>query len=284
MAKIDLYQEVTNQIISLLEEGSLTFDSGFLKGGMPRNAVSGRPYSGVNMLLLSGSAVRFGFSSNRWLTYKQAIAAGGNVKKGSKGILVIYFAILDVKDEETGEDKKLPMLKKFTVFNLDQCENLPEELTTLPAATDEKIDVAAIEKLAEDFGVLIKHGETVANPCYVPSGDFIKMPNKERFTSAANYYATLLHEMTHATGHKKRLNRDFSGRFGSEAYAFEELIAELGSAFMCAEYGLIGATVENHAAYIENWLGILKSDKRAIFTASAQAAKAAEFLKAITSH
>lgn len=282
MSKVDMYQEVTNQIIFLLETGSLSFDNGFLKGGMPKNAVTGRFYSGVNVLLLCGMANRFGFSSNRWVTYKQAAAAGGNVKKGSKGFAVVYFDIIKVEDKETGEEKSLPMLKKFTVFNVDQCENLPEELATAeqPKQEKEEINISEIEKIVSEFGAKIVHGEGVSVPCYIPSCDQVNMPTKAQFKTAANYYATLLHEMTHATGHKSRLNRDFKGRFGSEAYAFEELIAELGAAFLCAEFGLIGATIENHAAYLKSWLQILKNDKKAIFTAASQANKAAEMLKA----
>ena len=278
-AKVDLYQEVTNQIIALIEEGNLSFDNEFLKGGMPCNAVTGREYSGVNLLVLCGIANRFGYTSNRWLTYKQAAAAGGNVKKGSKGVTVVYFDILKVEDNSTGEEKRIPMLKKFTVFNIEQCENLPEEIASEAAAATEEINIEAIEKLAENFGVFVKHGVMFESPCYTPSLDIIKMPTKGQFKTAENYYATLLHEMTHATGHKSRLNRDFTGRFGTEAYAFEELIAELGAAFMCAEFGLIGATIENHAFYLDNWLTILKNDKKAIFTAASQASKAADLLK-----
>ena len=278
-AKVDLYQEVTNQIIALIEEGNLSFDNGFLKGGMPCNAVTGREYSGVNLLVLCGIANRFGYASNRWLTYKQAAAAGGNVKKGSKGVTVVYFDILKVEDDSTGEEKRIPMLKKFTVFNIEQCENLPEEIAAETAAATEEINIEAIEKMAANFGVFVKHGVMFETPCYIPSLDIIKMPTKGQFKTAENYYATLLHEMTHATGHKSRLNRDFTGRFGTEAYAFEELIAELGAAFMCAEFGLIGATIENLAFYFDNCLTIFKNDKKAIFTAASQASKAADLLK-----
>ena len=164
-------------------------------------------------------------------------------------------------------------------YSIEGGDELVLNREVMAIGISERTSAEAIEKMAANFGVFVKHGVMFETPCYIPSLDIIKMPTKGQFKTAENYYATLLHEMTHATGHKSRLNRDFTGRFGTEAYAFEELIAELGAAFMCAEFGLIGATIENHAFYLDNWLSILKNDKKAIFTAASQASKAADLLK-----
>ena len=279
--KVDLYQEVTNEIISLIEAGNLKFESGWASS-LPYNATTGKHYNGVNILMLLGKSTRAGYKKGGWLTYNQAKTAGGNVKKGEKGSKIVYFEMIKIKDKETGEEETIPMLKSFTVFNLEQCENLDAAKLAVIAQDGENSQIAEIseiEELAASFGVEITHCETLNAPHYNPSKDVIRMPQKEQFKTPENYYATLLYEMVHATGHKSRLNRDFSGRFGSEAYAFEELIAELGASFLCADFGLIGATVENHAAYLDSWLKVLKNDKKAIFTAASQATKAATLIK-----
>lgn len=281
VVKTDLYQEVTNQIIELIEAGNLKFENGWANC-LPYNATTGTAYNGVNILILLGMATVKGYEKGAWLTFKQAQAAGGSVKKGSKGTKIFYFDSIKVKDKETGEEKTIPMLKCFTVFNVAQCENLnPEKLMIKRSEQTNKTitDIQEIEEIAASFGVEIAHCESLESPCYFPSKDVIRMPKREQFKTTANYYATLLHELVHSTGHEKRLNREFSKRFGKEAYAFEELIAELGAAFLCAEFGLIGATVENHAAYLQSWLKVLKNDKKAIFTAASQAKKAAELIR-----
>ena len=207
------------------------------------------------------------------------------MKKGSKGTKVVYFDMIKITDKDTGEDEIIPMLKSFTVFNIEQCENLnPEKLMIKGSEQNSETvnDIQEIEEIAASFGVKIAHLESLKSPCYIPSQDEIRMPNKEQFQTTENYYATLLHELVHSTGHESRLNREFSKRFGNEAYAFEELIAELGAAFLCADFGLIGATVENHAAYLQSWLQVLKNDKKAIFTAASQASKADALIRKCT--
>lgn len=279
-AKRDLYQETTNEIIRLIEAGNLKFESGWA-AFLPYNATTGKRYNGANILVLLGRGNAAEYETPAWLTYKQAQACGGNVKRGEKGTTIVYFEMRVIKDEESGEEKKLPILKHSTVFNIAQCENLNPAKLAVSEHPATVAEITEIEDTAANFGVEIVHCHAVRSPHYIPSADKIKMPMREQFQNEENYYATLLHEMVHATGHESRLARDFSGRFGSEAYAFEELIAELGAAFLCADFGLIGATVENHAAYLESWLKVLKSDKKAVFTASSQAAKAARLIREI---
>ncbi|MDK4565496.1 zincin-like metallopeptidase domain-containing protein, partial [Kingella kingae] len=249
---------------------------------LPYNTVTGKHYNGVNVLTLLGKATFKGYEKGAWLTFKQAQSVGGNVKKGEKGTKVVYFDLIKVKDKETGEDEVIPMLKSFTVFNIAQCENLDFEKLVIKGSEQESEavkDIQEIEEIASSFGVKIAHCETLKAPCYIRSQDEIRMPHKEQFQTTENYYATLLHELVHSTGHESRLNRQFGKRFGDDAYAFEELIAELGAAFLCADFGLIGATVENHAAYLQSWLHVLRNDKKAIFTAASQAGKAAELIR-----
>jgi hypothetical protein len=278
-AEIDLYKEITNQIIEMIEAGNLKFESGWANC-LPYNATTGNFYKGVNVLMLLGVATKKGYEKGAWLTYKQAQASGGNVRKGEKGAKVSYFDKITVKDEDTGEEKLIHMLKSFTVFNIEQCDNLdPEKLKMQEHGGEPVKEIEEIEEIAAAFGVKIAHCESLKYPCYIPAQDEIRMPTKAQFKTTANYYATLLHELVHSTGHESRLNREFGKRFGSQAYAFEELIAELGAAFLCSDFGLIGATVENHAAYLQNWLQVLKNDKKAIFTAASQASKAAALIR-----
>lgn len=272
----DLYQEVTNRIIDLMETGKLTFSNN-INFKIPRNASTGKAYRGINILMLWASCMDSGFISRDWLTFKQAQALGGNVRKGSKGTRIFYFERITV-DKNTDEEREIPMLKSYTVFNTEQCENLPENIR---AVLDEEekpfVAHAEIEAVLARFNVSTVHGD-YCPPCYIPKFDQINMPHKGLFADECSYYATLLHENVHATGAKLRLNRDFGGRFGTESYAFEELIAELGASFLCAEFGLIEASIYNHAAYLQSWLKILKSDKKAIFTAAAAASRAAELI------
>lgn len=271
--KGDIYQTITDKIIAALEAGTAPWVKPWASLGAPRNAITGREYSGINTVLLAMTD----YSSNQWLTFQQAKQAGGNVKKGEKGTTVVFFKPLTIKEkaEAQGDDKEkvIPLLRSFTVFNTQQIEGLPEKFTQ--AATqqiNEFSDNAAAESLLAQAS--ITHGSNRA--CFIPSLDEIHMPNKTDFKSVADYYAVALHELTHWTGHKSRLARDFSGRFGDAAYAFEELVAELGAAFLCATSGVDGQL--QHDSYIASWLKVLKNDKKAIFTAAAAARRASEFL------
>jgi antirestriction protein ArdC len=269
--KKDIYQTITDQIITALEQGAAPWVKPWSNSGMPRNAISGREYSGINTVLLAMSS----YASPLWLTYNQAKAAGGQVRKGEHGTTVVFFKPLRISDANNPEakEKSIPLLRSFTVFNVQQMDGLPEKYTL---ASKPQLDNFADNEEAEIYlgKAIIEHGKSKA--CFIPSADVIFMPNKIDFKSIPDYYATGLHELTHWTGHKSRLARDFSGRFGDSAYAFEELIAELGAAFLCAHCGIDGQL--QHASYIQSWLKVLKSDKRAIFTAAAAARKASEFI------
>lgn len=268
----DIYQTITDKIIAALETGTAPWVKPWASLGVPRNAITGRKYSGINTVLLAMAE----FSSNQWLTFQQAKAAGGNVRKGEKGTTVVFFKPLAIKektDQQTDVEKVIPLLRSFTVFNTQQIDGLPEKFTvTTPSQISEFEDNIAAESYLAQANIM--HGSNRA--CFIPSLDEIHMPNKTDFKSVADYYAVALHELTHWTGHKSRLSRDFSGRFGDAAYAFEELVAELGAAFLCASSGVDGQL--QHASYIGSWLKVLKNDKKAIFTAAAAARKAAEFV------
>jgi len=268
----DLYQEITDKIIASLESGVAPWVKPWsITGGSPRNAVTGRPYSGINLVLLGFND----YIHPLWLTYNQAKAVGAQVRKGEHGTTVVFFKQLNVKDKESsdGDNKVIPLLRSFTVFNIAQIDGLPDKYIPKARSTSETIPV---NQLAEECldAAEIHHGG--ARACYVPSKDVILLPHKHEFKSAADYYGVALHELTHWTGAKHRLARDFSGRFGDEAYAFEELVAELGAAFLCAHCEVDGKL--QHESYIANWLRVLKGDKKAIFSASSNARKAAEFV------
>ena len=270
----DVYQQITDKIIIALESGVAPWVKPWASLGAPRNAITGREYSGINTVLLAMAD----FSSNAWLTYQQAATAGGQVRKGEKGTTVVFFKPISIKDKETHTDgeadqKIIPLMKTFTVFNTQQIDGLPEKFTQIiQPQICEFTDNAAAENLLEIAE--IQYGMNRA--CFIPSLDKIHLPNKTDFKSIPDFYATALHELTHWTGHKNRLARDFSGRFGDSAYAFEELIAELGAAFLCAQSGIDGQL--QHSSYIASWLKVLKNDKKAIFTAAAAARRACDFL------
>ena len=279
-AKRDVYQEVTDRIITELEAGTVPWVKPWATAGshMPHNANTGRQYNGVNVLLLWMAAASKGYSSQSWVTFKQAKELGGHVRKGEHGERVVFWRFLDKikKDAATGEEhnERIPLLRAYTVFNVEQCEGLTLPAREVVELTEHERHAAA-EALIACSGARIVYGGGRA--CYIPSQDTIHMPELGTFNEAAGYYATHLHELTHWTGHKARCDRDLSGRFGDESYAAEELIAEMGAAFLCAELGIKGEL--RHASYLESWLRVLKGDKRAIFTAASMATKAATYIK-----
>jgi antirestriction protein ArdC len=245
---------------------------------VPMNAISERPYSGINVLLF-WMAQDKGYSKPRYLTFKQAKETGGTVRAGEHGTRVYFYKQLTVTDKDGGEDKTIPMLREYTVFNVDQCDGLPDRVANgedfKPRNQDDR------EAMADDFikttGADFREG--AGTPYYVPSKDFISMPAFQSFTSRPAFYATAFHELTHWTGAKARLDRDLSGRFGQHAYALEELVAEIGAAFLCAEFGF--DVVSRSAAYLDSWLKAIKDNPRAIFTAASKASKAAEYLRGL---
>jgi antirestriction protein ArdC len=280
-----LYSEVTDQIIAELEAGRAPWvrpwDAAAAGMGLPRNAVTGRDYSGVNILILWGAVIECGYPSQGWLTFRQALKAGGTVRKGERGTPVVYADRFVPKGEiekaaRTGEEPgAVPFLKRFTVFNLAQCEGL-DGLAAEPAPLREREIIPHAEALIAATGADVRVGGGEA--FYVPSADFIQVPPQPAFRDQINYYRTCFHELSHWTGHPSRLGRDQSGRKGSHPYAREELVAEMGAAFVCASLRI--APTVRHADYLAVWLAVLREDNRAIFRAASQASKAADFLLA----
>ena len=278
--KRDLYSEVSARIVAELEAGAAPWVkpwSATAGQNVPQNAVTNRPYSGCNVILLWLARNR-GWPTPRFLTFKQAIDAGGNVRKGEHGTKVYFVKQLQIKDGE--EDARLvPMMREYTVFNVAQCENLPDGVKAgkpMRVRNPDTRDASADEFLRSTRAdIRDGHGEAY----YVPSHDFISVPAFEAFKGADHFYCTAFHELTHWTGHQSRLDRDLKNRFGSHEYAAEELIAELGAAFLCAEFGFDGDV--RNAGYIATWIELLKADKRAFFTACNRASKAAEYLRGL---
>lgn len=278
--KRDLYSDVTARILQQMEAGVMPWQRAWQSSGssIPMNAVTNRPYSGVNVLLFWMSADQ-GYSRPRYLTFNQAKEAGGNVRKGEHGTKVYFFKQLTVADKASGEDKTIPMLREYTVFNVAQCDGLSNEIMNgeyvAPLNQDQREAMA--DRFIESTGADFREG--AGKPCYVPSKDFISMPSFAAFRSCSAFYGDAFHELTHWTGAKHRLDRDFSKRFDKHAYAAEELVAELGAAFLNAEFGFDETT--HNAAYLAHWIELLKSDSRAIFTAASKASKAAEYLRSL---
>jgi antirestriction protein ArdC len=280
--KRDLYSEVSARIIAELEKGAAPWVkpwSATPGANTPCNAVSNRPYSGCNVVLL-WMAQAAGYRTPRFLTFRQALELGGNVRKGERGTKVYFVKQLQVRDQDADDDnvspRLIPMMREYTVFNVDQCENLPESINTGKPVRVRNPDTR--DELADAF--LRSTGADIREGCgeafYVLSRDFISMPAFAGFKGADHFYNVAFHELTHWTGHKSRLDRDLKNRFGSRDYAAEELIAELGAAFLCAEFGFDGDV--RSAGYIASWIELLKADKRAFFTACSQASKAADYL------
>lgn len=285
--KMSLYDEVTAQIIAQLEEGIFPWvkpwNSGNAVTGLPRNAISARQYSGINILILWGAVIDGGYPSQDWLTFRQALAAGGCVRKGEKGRTIFYADRFtpDNDKQEQGEGdapRSIPFLKRFTVFNAAQCDGLPERLTAEPAPLRERELHDQAEGLIAASAADFRTGGTKA--FYNVGADFVQVPPQPAFTHQIDYYRTALHELGHWTGHKTRLGRDQSGHFGTALYAREELCAELASAFLCAALGIVPTV--RHADYLGSWLAVLRQDNRAIFKAASQASKAADYLLAFT--
>jgi antirestriction protein ArdC len=250
--------------------------------GLPKNAATARRYSGINILILWGSVIEKGFRGQNWLTFRQALTLGGSVRKGEKGTTVCYADRFIPKGEveraaKTGDDPNaVPFLKRFTVFNVDQCDGLPATAYEGIAPLPDRDTIPHAETLIAATGADFRIGG--ARAFYQTADDFIQVPPQPAFFQQIDYYRTCFHELGHWTGAKHRLARDHSGRFGSHPYAREELVAEMTSAFVCAALG-ITPTVR-HTDYLANWLEVLKEDNRAIFRAASQASKASDFILA----
>ena len=278
----DLYQQITDQILEAMDQaqgqGRRLWDA---QPSLPLNLATGKPYTGMNTLILWGAALSRGYQSPYWLTYKQATEKGGQVRKGEHGTRAVFFKPYESRDTDpdTGEETTTDRLimKSFTVFNLDQIDGITAPAMEARPAFEVMADA---ERLLQRTPAPIREGGPSA--CYIPSRDEIHMPARETFVNPEAFYSVAYHEATHATGHQSRLARQFSTRFGDEAYAMEELVAELGAAFLCAEVGILPQTRADHAHYLAHWVRVLRSDRKAIFTAAAAASKAAAFIKGHT--
>ena len=299
---MDVRQAVTDRIIAMLQQGGHVLRERWARAaarGMPRNGKTGAPYRGANVLLLWEAAIEAGYASNVWLTYRQAQSLGGQVRKGERGVLCAHFerrarerrGEADDALSEGGVDEEVMaanagaragvlLCLPFWVFNVAQIDGLPLEVVDLgivsPMGPREPVERAM--RLLGGCNATIRHGFDQA--AYLPALDEIRLPWPRQFTSPEAQCATALHELVHWTGHPDRLNRSFGRRFGDAAYAFEELVAELGSAFVMGHCGLVDATVEGHAAYIDAWRQVLRGDRTAIFTAARLAEEAFAFIVA----
>jgi antirestriction protein ArdC len=284
--KLDVYSRVTNKIVADLERGNLTWlqpwQAGHQAGPVARPLrAGGKAYRGVNVLMLWAAAIERGYSCPLWLTYKQAAELGGQVRKGEHGSLVVYadkFTKEGTDDKGAAVEIEIPFMKGYTVFNAEQIDGLPGHFYATVAPLNNGINrLETVERFFASTKITIQHGGNRA--FYAPAPDLVQMPEFQTFRDGESYYATLAHECTHATRHESRLNRDLGRKhWGDAGYAMEELCAEIGAAFLCADLGITPETREDHAAYIQSWLTVLKNDKRAIFTAASHAQKAADYL------
>lgn len=276
----DIRQEVTDRIIGIMEQGTEAWQKTWTSAaaaGLPTNAATGATYRGINIVTLWLQAQASGFTSSQWMTYRQASNIGGQVRKGERGTGIIFYSPFEVTDDQTGEVKQIPILKSFTVFNIDQIDNLPNDMTPTVCDSENNFKpITSVDALIKATDATISHGGSKA--FYNATTDAIQLPKPEDFTSSENYYATAGHELIHWTGHSSRLDRLNGASFGSDDYAREELIAELGAAFVAAHFNIVEATIENHASYLGHWLRVLKEDKNAIFQAAGAAQKAFDFL------
>ena len=295
----DVHQRITDQIIAAIEAGAGPAEMPWHRSGVtttcPTNAFSGEPYHGVNIISLWAASAKKNFSSGHWATFKQWRCLDAHVRKGEKGSPIVFYKryVAGQPDDRAGSnedgagpDGRVEAMRSFArtswVFNTEQVDGWspPKPSVRSPAEV-----VSHAEEFVDRTGATIHHGGDRA--CYRPSDDTIEMPARDAFTGTAtsgateSYYAILFHELTHWSGHRSRLDRQMSNRFGEEAYAMEELVAELGASFLCAECAITNHPRPDHAGYIANWLDVLKNDKRAIFTAASKAGEATSFMVAL---
>ncbi len=283
IARKDIYQDITNAIIAQLETGVAPWVKPWSGGSamsLPKR-VTGENYQGINILLLWTAAHEQGYSSAYWMTFKQAKELGAQVRKGEKSTTIVYANVFTREEQDAaGNDieRVIPFLKTYAVFNAEQIDGLPEKFHAEPVTfpmTGQRLEV--VDSFFAKTGADIREGGTKA--FYAPSSDHIQMPPFASFKTAHFFATTLCHEGIHWTKKESRLNRDFGReKWGDAGYAREELVAEIGSAFLAADFGLEFEPRPDHAAYIANWLTVLKNDKRAIFQAASHAQKAVQYL------
>jgi antirestriction protein ArdC len=268
------YEKITEQIIAELENGAAPWVKPWRADSTAaKNIVSGKAYQGINRLILGMGSMMPGYTPY-WASYKQWAERGAQVRKGEKGTQIVFFSPVTKEQANAAgelEEKQFAVLRLYTVFNSAQCENAEVPVATVSGSFD---PIQAAEQRIVKTGAIIRHGGDAA--FYSPAHDSIQMPHKVSFDSPASYYCTAFHELGHWTGAKHRLEREFGGKFGNPAYAFEELVAELTAAFLCQEHGIAGEL--RHAGYIGSWLKACRDDAKAIFKAAALAQKAADYI------
>ena len=286
--RASLYDEITAKIIAELEAGRVPWVQPWGTAAanaplaLPKNAATGKTYSGINVLILWGAVIEHGFSVQSWLTFRQAISLSGNVRKGERGTTVVYADRFIPDNEkkraqETGEEAQaIPFLKRFTIFNLAQCEGLPENLGVTAPSPEPGLIEPTVAALIKASSIDFRIGGSRA--FYMPAQDYVQVPPPQAYFEQINWHRTALHELGHASGAPHRLNRDLSGPFGSKKYAFEELVAEMNAAFCCASLGIVPTV--RHADYIGSRLEVLREDNRAIVRAASAASRAADYLLA----
>ena len=268
-----IYQEITDSIIQELEKGAAPWVKPWkADASADKNIISQKPYQGINRLILGLSSMSKGFDVPVWASYKQWESLGANVRKGEKGTKIVFYSPVE-KENAQGEKESYAVLKAYWVFNASQVDGIE---IAAPSTDSKPFNaIARADDRIVKTGASISHGGDAA--FYAPSVDRIQLPHKASFDNEASYYATAFHELTHWTGAKHRLDRELSkGKFGNPAYAFEELVAEMGAAFLCQDYGIQGEL--RHAGYIQSWLKACREDSRAIFKAAALAQKAADYI------
>lgn len=284
--RASLYDEITNKIICELEAGRVPWVQPWGTAAakaplaMPKSAATGRRYSGINVLILWGAATERAFTGQSWLTFRQALSLGGHVRQGERGTTVVYadrFVPVDEKRRAIADGEEaqaIPFLKRFTVFNTDQCDGLPAEIATTAPPPPPSLIEPRVEDLIKATRIDFRIGGNRA--FYAPAEDYVQVPPPQAYFEPINWHRTALHELAHASGHPSRLNRDLSGGYGTKKYAFEELIAEISAAFSCASLGIVPTV--RHADYIGSWLEVLREDNRAIVRAASQASNVADYL------
>lgn len=276
--KIDVYEKITNIIIQKLEEGVAPWQCGFLQNAPPKNYVSGKEYRGINALLLSMTGAR-----PIYMTYLQAKDLGGNVKKGAKGFPVVYYNFVEKEQEDPNEDpKKIPFLRYYTVFSIDDVEGVNFDLPSAERNQNERLTIC--EDIIQNMPNAPKLEFASGKAFYSPTLDFVSVPPIWEFNTREDYYATIFHEFAHSTGHESRLAREEvmkSGHFGSYNYSKEELVAEICATFLCNHAGIV-QTFDNSVAYIQSWLKVLKNDKKFIIDAASKAQRAVDYILNVT--
>ncbi len=279
----DVYQAVTDRILKMLDGGTVPWRHPIRNagGGWPKNLESGRPYRGVNVFLLASTSWAKGYDSAYWMTFKQAQAQGGHVRRGEKSSMVVFWKQLETTDRQTGEPKKVPLLRYYNVFNAAQVDGVPAP-DAVPGDWDLPIEpIAEAERIVVGYegGPRIEHGGNQAY--YRPAEDLVRIPEPGRFLSREFYYATKFHELAHSTGHSSRLDRGLDTHlapFGSTDYSREELVAEMGAAFLCAVAGISPPTIEQSAAYIAGWRKKLSAEPKLIVSAAGAGQRAADWI------